>query len=66
MPVWPTFGGTGRSEGGELVNDGNGLFLTTDQNFGDFELVLDYKTVPLADSGDLFAWLPAGPNLGLD
>ena len=38
-------------ENGELVNDGNGLFLTSDQNFGDFELVLDYKTVPLADSG---------------
>lgn len=36
---------------GELVNDGRGLFLTTDKFFGDFELVLDYKTVPLADSG---------------
>ncbi|MEJ0091576.1 MAG: DUF1080 domain-containing protein [Limisphaerales bacterium] len=28
-----------------------GLFLTTDKNYGDFELLLDYKTVPLADSG---------------
>ena len=36
---------------GELVNDGQGLFLTTDQNYGDFELYADYKTVPLADSG---------------
>ncbi len=36
---------------GELVNDGNGLFLTTDKNYGDFELLVDYKTVPLADSG---------------
>ena len=35
----------------ELVNDGHGLFLTTDKFYGDFELVLDYKTVPLADSG---------------
>jgi hypothetical protein len=40
-----------RVENGELVNDGQGLFLTTDQFYGDFELLLDYKTVPLADSG---------------
>lgn len=40
-----------RVENGELVNDGKGLFLTTDQNFGNFELLVDYKTVPLADSG---------------
>jgi len=38
-------------QNGELVNDGNGLFLTTDKNYGDFELVVDYRTVPLADSG---------------
>jgi len=38
-------------QGGELVNDGHGLFLTTDKNYGDFELLVDYKTVPLADSG---------------
>ncbi len=36
---------------GELVNDGKGLFLTTDKNYRDFELLVDYKTVPLADSG---------------
>lgn len=36
---------------GELVNDGKGLFLTTDKFYGDFELLVDYKTVPLADSG---------------
>jgi hypothetical protein len=40
-----------RAEKNELVNDGKGLFLTTDRNFGDFELLVDYKTVPLADSG---------------
>ena len=40
-----------RVEHGELVNDGQGLFLTTDQNYGDFELLVDYQTVPLADSG---------------
>jgi hypothetical protein len=38
-------------QGDELVNDGHGLFLTTDKNYGDFELLVDYKTVPLADSG---------------
>ncbi len=38
-------------QGGELVNDGEGLFLTTDKNYGDFELLVDYKTIPLADSG---------------
>jgi hypothetical protein len=40
-----------RVEDGELVNDGNGLYLTTDDFHGDFELLLEYKTVPLADSG---------------
>jgi hypothetical protein len=40
-----------RVENGELVNDGKGLFLTSDENYGDFELLVDYKTVPLADSG---------------
>ena len=38
-------------QNGELVNDGRGLFLTTDKYYGDFELLVDYKTVPLADSG---------------
>ena len=40
-----------RVENGELVNDGKGLYLTTDKYYGDFELLIDYKTVPLADSG---------------
>jgi len=40
-----------RAENGELVNDGKGLYLTTDKYYGDFELLIDYKTVPLADSG---------------
>jgi hypothetical protein len=38
-------------QNGELVNDGNGAYLTTDKNFGDIELRLEYKTVPKADSG---------------
>ena len=40
-----------RAEGDELVNDGHGLYLTTEKYYGDFELLIDYKTVPLADSG---------------
>ena len=38
-------------ENGILVNDGHGLYLTTDRYFRDFELLVDYKTVPKADSG---------------
>jgi hypothetical protein len=38
-------------EGGELVNDGSGAYLVTDQEFGDIELLIEYKTVPKADSG---------------
>ncbi len=40
-----------RVEGNEIVNDGQGPFLTTDRDFGDIELTLEYKTVPKADSG---------------
>jgi hypothetical protein len=36
---------------GELVNDGTGAYLTTDQDYGDIELLVEYKTVPKADSG---------------
>ena len=38
-------------ENGELINDGNGAFLTTEQDFGDIELLVEYKTIPKADSG---------------
>ena len=38
-------------ENGELVNDGEGAYLTTDKDYGDFELLIDYKTVANADSG---------------
>jgi Domain of Unknown Function (DUF1080) len=36
---------------GELVNDGKGAYLTTDAEYGDIELRVDYKMVPKADSG---------------
>ena len=38
-------------QNGELVNDGHGAYLTTDQEYGDFEFWIDYKTVAKADSG---------------
>jgi len=40
-----------RAENDQLINDGEGLYLTTDKYYGDFELLIDYRTVPLADSG---------------
>ena len=40
-----------RVENDELVNDGNGRYATTEKDYGDFELMVEYKTVPLADSG---------------
>jgi len=38
-------------QNGELVNDGKGLYLSTEKQFRDYELMVDYKTVALADSG---------------
>ena len=38
-------------ENGELVNDGKGAYLTTDKEFGDIELLIEYRTVAKADSG---------------
>lgn len=38
-------------EDGILVNGGEGLYLTTEEHFGDYELRLEYKTVAGADSG---------------
>ena len=40
-----------RVENGELVNDGHGPYATTDQDHGDMEFLLEYKTVAGADSG---------------
>ena len=47
-----------RVEGGELINDGHGLFLTTEEEFGDFEFLVDYRTVANADSGIYLRGLP--------
>ena len=39
------------AQNGELVNDGHGPYATTLKSYGDVEFHVDYKTVPLADSG---------------
>jgi hypothetical protein len=38
-------------ENAELVNDGGGDYATTEKDYGDIEFLIDYKTVPQADSG---------------
>jgi hypothetical protein len=45
-------------ENGELVNDGQGLYLTTDKDYGDFELLVDYKMLPRGDSGVYLRGIP--------
>jgi hypothetical protein len=45
-------------ENGELVNDGFGDYATTEKDYGDFELHVDYKTVPKADSGIYLRGVP--------
>lgn len=47
-----------RVENCELVNDGKGLYATTEKNFRDYELLIDYKTVPKADSGIYLKGVP--------
>ncbi|MFO0822125.1 MAG: DUF1080 domain-containing protein [Gemmataceae bacterium] len=38
-------------QSGELVNDGKGAYLATEKEYGDIELLIEYKTVAGADSG---------------
>lgn len=47
-----------RVENGELVNDGKGLYLTSDKDYGDFELSLEYKALPKGDSGVYLRGVP--------
>ena len=47
-----------RAENGELINDGKGLYLTTDKFYGDFELLVSYKMIPKADSGIYLRGIP--------
>lgn len=46
------------AEGEDLVNDGLGAYATTEKDYGDFELLLEYKTVPKADSGIYLRGVP--------
>jgi hypothetical protein len=45
-------------ENEELVNDGQGAYATTEKDYGDFELLVEYKTVPKADSGIYLRGVP--------
>jgi hypothetical protein len=40
-----------RVEDGVIVNDGQGVYLTTDKDYGDVELLVDFKIGPKGDSG---------------
>ena len=54
---------------GELFNPGSGPYATTDKEYGDIELVLEYNMAPLGDSGvylracpQVQIWDPANPK----
>jgi len=47
-----------RAEDNEFVNDGHGRYATTGKDYGDFELLIEYKTVPKADSGIYLRGVP--------
>ena len=47
-----------RVENGELINDGKGLYLTTDKDYGDFEFWVEYKALPDGDSGVYLRGIP--------
>ena len=51
LPHW-------RADNGELVNDGFGDYASTVKDYGDFELLLEYKTVAKADSGIYLRGVP--------
>jgi len=47
-------------ENGAIVNEGNGPYLTSEKEFGDFDLNLEFKVTPGADSG---LYLKASPQV---
>ena len=65
-----------RVENGVIVNDGQGAYLTTDKDYGDIELLVDFKIGPKGDSGiylrgtpQVQIWdftEPAMPRMGAD
>jgi hypothetical protein len=38
-------------QNGELLNDGHGNYCTTERDYGDYELLLEYNMAPAGDSG---------------
>jgi hypothetical protein len=46
------------AQGNELVNDGQGAYATTEKDYGDFELLVEYRTVAKADSGIYLRGVP--------
>ncbi len=54
-----------RVEDGVIVNDGHGAYLTSDKDYGDIELKVDFKIGPKGDSGVYLRGESAGPDLGL-
>ena len=54
-----------RVENGELVNDGHGVYLTTDREFGDFELLDRLQDRRQGRQRDLPQGHAASPDLGL-
>lgn len=49
-----------RVEDGQIINDGNGPYLTTKRHFQDFELLIDFK---LETGGDSGVYLKATPQV---
>ena len=47
-------------ENGELVNDGQGAYMTTEKDYGDFELMVEFKLIAKGDSG---VYLKATPQV---
>lgn len=47
-----------RAENNELINDGQGAYATTEKDYGDFEFLVEYRTVPKADSGIYLRGVP--------
>lgn len=47
-----------RVESGELINDGRGTYLTTEKEYRDFVLQLDYRLTPGAESGICLRGVP--------
>ena len=45
-------------DGNEIVNDGKGLYLSTEKDYGDIELLVDYKMLPEGDSGIYLRGVP--------